>query len=73
MGIPIVEIKKEKGNLNVCIQENHKKKLATFKSGLREDELYKPIWIYNGAMEVFSTLEKNPKVFSMTTRDRESC
>ena len=52
-GIPVVECKKKKESLMASFQMHLRKKKASIKSGAREEEVYKPIWLFYEALEFF--------------------
>lgn len=53
MQVPLSEIKKKKENLLSSFRINHKKVLASRKSGSGEDEVFKPYWIFYDALAAF--------------------
>lgn len=53
MGVPVAEVKKKKETLLSAFRLNHKKVIASRKSGAGEDEIFKPVWIYYDALAAF--------------------
>ncbi|XP_028173206.1 uncharacterized protein LOC114362137 [Ostrinia furnacalis] len=51
--IPVSELKKKKETLMSAFRMHFKKKQDSIRSGMGEDEIYKPIWIFYDAMEAF--------------------
>lgn len=46
-------IEKEKRNINDIISDAFKKKNDSIRSGMGEEDIYKPIWIFYDVMEAF--------------------
>lgn len=53
MLVPISEIKRKKETLLAAFRLNHKKVVASLKSGAGEDEVFKPIWVFYDALAAF--------------------
>ncbi|XP_028143552.1 zinc finger protein 391 [Diabrotica virgifera virgifera] len=51
--IPVPELKKKKESLMAAFRLNRKKKLDSIRSGMRGDEIHKPVWVFYDAMEAF--------------------
>ncbi|XP_072385252.1 uncharacterized protein [Diabrotica undecimpunctata] len=51
--IPVSELKKKKESLMAAFRMNFKRKQDSIRSGMRGEEIYKPVWIFYDAMEVF--------------------
>ncbi|CAG4995158.1 unnamed protein product [Parnassius apollo] len=53
MLVPVSEIKRKKETLLAAFRLNHKKVVASLKSGAGEDEVFKPIWVFYDALAAF--------------------
>lgn len=53
MGVPVIEVKKKKETLLASFRLNHKKVLASHKTGAGENEIFKPAWIYYDTLAAF--------------------
>lgn len=55
MQVPVAELKKKRDTLLAAFRLNHKKVVASLKSGAGENEVYKPIWIFYDVLAAFMT------------------
>lgn len=55
MLVPVSELKKKKETLLAAFRLNHRKVIASHKSGAGEDELFKPVWVFYDVLAAFMT------------------
>lgn len=72
MQIPVSELKKKKETLMSAFRMHFKKKQDSIRSGMGEEEIYKPIWIFYDAMEAFLKGKYTVKSIISTDEQRVS-
>ncbi|KAH9642782.1 hypothetical protein HF086_010435 [Spodoptera exigua] len=68
--IPVSELKKKKETLMSAFRMHLKKKQDSIRSGMGEEEIYKPIWVFYDAMEAFLKGKYTCKSITSTDEQR---